>query len=199
VRASSHYVVDAVPRPGQRYVRVTRLVPESRKAWTALSANPYFVQYELIGTADRGRTQWLGEYRVQLETLAALVAEDSLEYGLPIARAVPGIVGHVDLTRWGFPQTHWDPGPGFPWDEFLGMVRAALVALPDRDAPAKDTVKVPRLARPSSAPKLIPLWAWSLMKWHDGGKKGTRPRTPLPVKPWYWEWRAWKRGLRKHA
>jgi N-acetyl-anhydromuramyl-L-alanine amidase AmpD len=124
--ASSHYVVDALPARGRRYVKVARMVPETRKAWTALSANPFVVQYELIGRARRTRAEWLGKYRAQLETLAVLVADDVLQYDLPIRRALPGVVGHVDLPRFGFKQSHWDPGPGFPWPEFLRMVHEAI-------------------------------------------------------------------------
>lgn len=133
VEVSSHYVVGDIARPGELFTPVVRLVPEKEKAWTAKSANPYFVQYELVGRASRKRSEWLGKYRKQLETVAALVADDVLQYGIPIRRAVPGIVGHADLDKWGYPNDHWDPGPGFPWDVFLDDVRrfVALGEKPD--------------------------------------------------------------------
>lgn len=134
IDVSSHYVVGDIARKDEFFTPVVRLVPERQKAWTARSANPYFVQYELIGRARRTRHDWLVRYRKQLETAAALVADDVIQYGLPIKHAVPGIVGHRDLTKWGFPNDHWDPGPNFPWPEFLKMVRE-YVELGDRPEP----------------------------------------------------------------
>jgi N-acetyl-anhydromuramyl-L-alanine amidase AmpD len=126
VEVSSHYVVGDLARPGEQFTPVVRLVPEKEKAWTAKSANPYFVQYELVGRAARSRHDWLVKYRTQLDTVAALVADDVLQYGLPIRHAVPGIVGHRDLTKWGYPNNHTDPGPNFPWATFLDEVRRCV-------------------------------------------------------------------------
>jgi N-acetyl-anhydromuramyl-L-alanine amidase AmpD len=205
VSASAHYVVDALAPKGHMLTRVTQLVPETRKAWTALSANPFGVQYELIGRARRTRQEWLGKYRAQLETVAALVADDVLQYGLPIRRAFPGVLGHVDLTRWGFPQTHWDPGPGFPWDVFLDAVRR-YVSLGQRPEVTKEPAAA--TARPAGAPRRIPGWAWDAMRWHDSGPAGARGPRPESVErvirkhgrlpEWYWLWRAWRLGLRTH-
>lgn len=154
VQADSHYVVGDIPFSGG-FTEVVRLVPEGKKAWTALSANPYFVQYELIGRAARTRKEWLTTYRAQLRTVAALVAEDVIQYGFPVRHAVPGIVGHRDLKRWGFPQTHTDPGTGFPWDVFLADVRyylglTAAIKLP-KPQPNELAVKRSRRARHAAA------------------------------------------------
>jgi hypothetical protein len=181
---------------------VTMLVPETEKAWTALSANPYGVQYELIGRAKRTRAEWLGKYRAQLETVAALVADDVLQYDLPIRVSFPGILGHVHLTKFGFPQTHWDPGPGFPWDVFLDTVHR-FVALASRPEVVRQPVA--ETGRPSGVPRRIPRWAWDANEWHDTGREGPRPASvtsylnkhgKLPA--WYWEWRSWRLGLREH-
>lgn len=195
---SSHYIVADVAPKGAEFTTVVQMVPESEKAWTARSANPVTINYELVGRASRSREDWLGPYRLQLETTAALVAEDVLQYGIPVRREWPGIVGHCDLDRFGFPNNHWDPGPGFPWDVFLDDVRR-YVRLGAAPEPTK--VPVPANGRPASAPRLIPAWAWALMKWHDAGKpEGKRPAAaPAKVPAWYWEWRAWRLGLRaKH-
>lgn len=140
VQTSSHYVVGDVAPAGEQFTKVVRIVPEKEKAWTARSANPYFVQYELVGRAARTRADWLGPYRKQLETAAVLVADDVIQYGFPIRRAVPGIVGHADLDKWGYPNDHWDPGPGFPWDIFLQRVQR-YVSLGD-PAPIDPEVRV---------------------------------------------------------
>lgn len=141
VQVSSHYVVADIAPRGALWTKVVRLVPEKQKAWTAKSANPYFVQYELVGRASRSRADWLGKYRLQLETVAALVADDVIQYNLPIKRGVPGIVGHADLTKWGYPNDHWDPGPNFPWDIFLQRVHHYVTfgekIVPDEEVPVR--------------------------------------------------------------
>jgi hypothetical protein len=43
-------------------------------------------------------------------------------------RGDKGICGHADITA-AFPQdngTHTDPGPTFPWSQFLGLVQAEM-------------------------------------------------------------------------
>ena len=192
ISASAHYVVD-VAGPG-KLCRVAMLVPEKEKAWTALSANPSTVNYELIGRASRSRDEWLTKYRKQLETVAALVAQDSVQYGFPVRRGYPGVLGHVDLSRYGFPQSHWDPGPGFPWDVFLQRVRFFVASAKAVPVVVKH-VHV-RVSRPADAPKLIPMWAWRMHKWHltEPAKRGKRPSAPVKLEKWYWEWRAWRMG-----
>ena len=195
-QASAHYVVDALPGKGEVWTKVTQMVPEAEKAWTQRSANPVCVSYELIGRASRTRKDWLTTYRTQLETAAALVAEDVLQYKIPLKHpADPGIVGHGDLNKLGYPNTHTDPGAGFPWDVFMDAVKRYVDL--GSQVPKPEPVPIPRAGRPASAPKFIPLWAWQLMVWHDGGKQGPRPlAAPAYVPKWYWEWRAWRLGLR---
>lgn len=46
------------------------------------------------------------------------------------------------------------------------------------------------LPRPRIIPRRIPLWAWHLNAWIDGGRRGPRPRhAPRRVPPWFWLWR----------
>lgn len=139
VEVSAHYVVDALAPKGEPWVRVVRMVWEREKAWTAKSANPYFVQYELIGRAKRTKEEWLGKYRKQLETTAALVAQDTKQWGFPARHGYPGILGHGDLDEHGFPNDHTDPGPGFPWPQFIAMVKDYRKTL-DAPPPVRDAV-----------------------------------------------------------
>lgn len=182
---SAHYVISDVESPGG-WNSVTAMVPEEEKAWTARSANSVTVNYELAGYARRTREEWLGKYRQQLETAAALVADDVLQYDIPIERSFPGILGHGDLDRFGFPNDHTDPGNGFPWDEFLGMV-AKYTKLGDRP-----TTAVVRTRRGSCLPTTwsrVPKWTWELAEWHLSGRKGSRPKSaPRVVPKAYWLW-----------
>lgn len=156
-QADSHYVLGDVPRP-DGYVDVVRIVPEGKKSWAALSANPYFVMYELIGRAAQSRAYWLAHRRQQIRTLAALIADDILQYGFPLhMRKSPGVLGHCDLHRFGFPNTHTDPGAGFPWDilkgdilYYLALSKLASVGKLDHKPPTYDEVKVKRSIRKHS-------------------------------------------------
>jgi len=194
---SAHYVVGDMPPMGAVFCPVVMCVPEDEKAWTARSANSVTVNYELIGRASRPRADWVGPYRAQLETVAALVAEDVFQYDIPVVRAFPGILGHGDLARYGFPNNHTDPGAGFPWDVFLALVDKYGE---QGDVPDVGVVRVPsRTDRPADAPEKIPAWAWELMVWHDSARRGPRPtKAPRSVPQWYWAWRAWRLGLRQH-
>jgi len=187
---SAHYVVGELPEPrGGLWTPVVALVPEGEKAWTARSANPVTINYELAGFANRPRSEWLGRYRPQLETTAALVAEDALQYGIPVQRTWPGILGHGDLSAAGFPNNHTDPGPGFPWPEFLAMVRRNLSSVSRPDVAEQP---VPRYRCLPPGLSRIPPAAWKLAEWHLSGRKGPRPASaPAHVDrawPWYWEW-----------
>lgn len=189
-QVSSHYVVDALAPKGVLFTRVVQMVPEPEKSWTQRSANPVAVSYELIGRASRTREEWLGKYRSQLETVAALVAEDSLQYGLPVRIGLPGIAGHMHLTGLGFPNDHTDPGKGFPWDVFLDAVKRyrELGERVERDVvPAR---RSPCLI--ASGQTKIPKEWWAHAAWLLGGKRKPRPSTSpvnIPQKwPGFFPW-----------
>ena len=53
-------------------------------------------------------------------------------WNIPIRKLTPaelkagkaGFCGHIDqTTAWEVKGGHWDPGPNFPWKQFLGMVQ----------------------------------------------------------------------------
>ena len=49
------------------------------------------------------------------------------------------------------------------------------------------------LARPKSAPRKIPLWAWHMDAWLRGGRKGPRPtRAPKRLPAWFHLWRLFR-------
>lgn len=61
-----------------------------------------------------------------------MVASWAAKYNIPIRKVQPGdmkrrtkgIGGHDDARELGS-TTHWDPGPNFPWDVFLDLVKKA--------------------------------------------------------------------------
>jgi len=199
-QASSSYVIADGDPDKDGFTEVVRVVPESLKPWTQLSFNPFAVSYELIGRAKRTRDQWLGQYRAQLRTAAALVAEDMLQYDWPVQKGVPGVLGHVDLSKYGFPQSHWDPGTGFPWDVFLQDVRQYYNLGKGVGVPSFPTIPVPPVvaSRPAGVPRRIPQWAWDHRAWDLSGRKGPRPASVekflaanYRIPKWYWAWRPW--------
>lgn len=196
IPASAHYVLDCLEIGKTGFTKIALLVAESEKAWTALTANRTTVNYEMIGRAARTRQEWLTKYRAQVRTFALLVADDILDYSLPNLHAYPGYLGHVDLSKYGFPQTHHDPGEGFPWDVVHSDVSGFLaegkkVVKMKVKSHSTPPVKAPVNKRPASAPKVIPLWAWQLREWHLGVRKMRPAKAPANVPAWYWEWRLW--------
>ena len=117
--------------------------------------NTLGIQHENCGTATWTAAQWQGDYQqAMLRRCAAAVADDCRTYGLEprrlsvaeVRRAYygpapypKGICGHADITA-AFPEdggTHWDPGPNFPWTQFIGMVKEFLSGAGDDMTPAQ--------------------------------------------------------------
>lgn len=123
-RASAHFCVDSDS--------VVQCVRTGDVAWHAMSANRNGIGVEHAGYARQSRADWLDDYsRAELTVSAQLVARLCKTHGIPVAyvdadglrTGERGITGHADVTK-AFGGTHWDPGPGFPWDEYLALVRA---------------------------------------------------------------------------
>lgn len=108
------------------------------------------IQHELCGTLQT-RDQWLDAVSyATLERAARQIARDCLAWDIPARRIGPpevraayysggigGICGHVDVTH-AFPEDdgdHIDPGPEFPWDVLMGLVKEWITVL---SAPAID-------------------------------------------------------------
>jgi N-acetyl-anhydromuramyl-L-alanine amidase AmpD len=95
------------------------------------------IHHELCARTAWTDTQWATEYaRAMLARAARQAARDAKKWGIPVrhltvaqvADGQKGFCSHWDITR-AFPQdggTHTDPGPNFPWSNFLDMVRAEL-------------------------------------------------------------------------
>lgn len=129
--ASAHYFVDSE--------QAVQGVREKDCAWHAPGCNDSGIGVEHSGYASETRTQWTDDYSSKTLTVSAkLVAGLCKKYSIPVVHLTPaqikagqkGIVGHVDVTN-AYPQwgDHQDPGKNFPWDAYLGMVRAELAAL----------------------------------------------------------------------
>lgn len=115
--------------------------------------NSHSIGYELCcSLAGEGRGHWEGEnHQAMLRIAAKDVARLCLAYDVPIVKLTPvqvrgghkGLCGHVDM-RDAFPgsTTHWDPGPHFPWAQFMTLVKAEADALLEEPDPVTFRVKV---------------------------------------------------------
>lgn len=136
-QASAHVCVDNNS--------AVRCVADSDTAWAAPGANADGLQLEMAGFARQTRAQWLDAYSTaMLGQAAKVVAAWCKKYAIPARRLTAaelkaghkGIIGHIDATK-AYGGSHTDPGPGFPWDVFLDMVRVELGGDTSPKAPSK--------------------------------------------------------------
>ncbi len=123
-QASAHYCVDES--------ECVRSVLEKDVAWHAPGANAKGIGIEHAGFA-RMTVEWMMDGpQAMLERSARLVADICSRYAIPAARRTPeelksglrGICGHKDVTdAFSGGVGHWDPGPSFPWDQYIERVR----------------------------------------------------------------------------
>lgn len=117
---SAHYVMRSSDGA------VTQMVPTKDLAFHAgnYSANMHSIGIEHEGYAAHGGT-WYTE--AQYEATAELVKYLAARYGIPLDRQ--HILGHDNVAG---PSTalvsgmHWDPGPAWDWEHFMGLLGAPV-------------------------------------------------------------------------
>lgn len=152
-RASAHYTVDVDS--------IVQSVHEKDVAWHAGPVNGYSIGVEHAGFAKQSVAEWQDEYsQAMLERSALLVADICRRHGIPVRRVTAedlkaggerrrGICGHIDVTT-GLTggKGHWDPGPNFPWSDYLARVEALVQEAPmsssNGPAPTLDIDLAPR-------------------------------------------------------
>lgn len=153
---SAHYVCDG----GEEQ----HCVPDDVIAWHA-PPNSHSIGIEICAEGgdypkSYSRAQWLSDaVWPGVLRAAARARELCLRYNIPVVKLTPadllagkhGICGHVDVSHAYAQSSHSDPGPAFPWNEFMAAVTqsqgAAEVQLSDRlpnlfTGDPKDTLSV---------------------------------------------------------
>lgn len=129
-KASAHYCVDNDS--------IVQCVKDEDVAWHAPGANNNGIGIEHAGYASQSREQWTDDYSMaELRVSAQLTAALAKKYDIPIVKLSPeelnagarGFCGHVDATNaFSGGKGHTDPGPNFPWDLYIDLVRSAAEA-----------------------------------------------------------------------
>lgn len=132
-KVSAHYCVDNDS--------VVQCVKDSDTAWTAPGANANGLHVEHAGYASQRREDWQDGYSsAELALSAMLVRSKCNQYGIPkefvdvagLKAGKKGITTHAAVSQAFKLSDHTDPGPGFPMDVYLAMVRSgvAITAAP---------------------------------------------------------------------
>jgi len=115
-----------------------RMLPDLVIPWGARGANTHGLHIEICGRAGWTRAEWLKPvWAPMLERAAYKVAVWCFHYKIPTRWQGPwglragfkGLTTHVDVNNAFKGGTHWDPGPGFPKDVFLELVKKHLAAI----------------------------------------------------------------------
>ncbi|MGH3882101.1 MAG: N-acetylmuramoyl-L-alanine amidase [Pseudonocardiaceae bacterium] len=135
-----------------------RYLPDSVASWSIRSGNSRALNLCLTGWARWTRGQWL-DHAGMLRRAAGEVAAWCDRYEIPVRKLTPtqvaadhlGIIGHWDWTLGKRDGTHTDPGPNFPWDVFIELVKTGTAIEPPRE-PIRGADPVSEIALPRTDP-----------------------------------------------
>ena len=106
-KVSAHYCMRSIDG------EVTQMVLHKDKAWHVGSSNPTSIGIEHEGYIDEPAKWYTWETYVSSARLSRWIAD---RHDIPRTRE--HILGHVELPN----QTHTDPGDGWNWDLYMGLI-----------------------------------------------------------------------------
>lgn len=126
-QASAHYCIDEDS--------VVQCVRDTDRAWHAGPVNGWSLGLEHTGYARQSTVDWFdGPSQAILRRSAKIAGALCRRFAIPIvlvseediaAGTARGFCGHVNVTKaFKKVQGHWDPGPNFPYEHYLDLVRA---------------------------------------------------------------------------
>lgn len=138
-KVSYNIVVDAID--------TVEVVPVDQGPWAAMEANNIAFHLCFAGSrAGWNRATWLSK-DAMLRRGAKAVAAACKQFDIPAVKVLStngwpvtpkGIAAHADFGKRG--GGHTDPGPEFPWPEFIAMVQGYLGTAPTTpEVPVPDT------------------------------------------------------------
>ena len=121
---------------------VIEFAPSNKLTWHAGGINAVSLSLEICGKAGQTQSEWQDAWSTKaLKNAARRAAAKCIEHGIEVRKLtddeirackagksdVSGFAGHVDVNRaLGVKGGHWDPGPLFPWADFLIAVRGYI-------------------------------------------------------------------------
>lgn len=122
-RASAHACIDADS--------VVVCLPPEATAFAAPGCNADGYQIEHAGRASQDAEGWGDDYSQAMLALSAAHAREIADAaGIPLvhltdeelAAGHAGFIGHDQASRVYGLSDHWDPGPNFPWGQYMALV-----------------------------------------------------------------------------
>lgn len=109
--------------------------------------NQHSIGWEICcSLSNEGRYHFdRADHKAALKQTAEGVARLCLAYNVPIVKLTAsqlkagkrGICGHADVRDAWHQTSHWDPGPYFPWKQFIALVKECAKDLQEPDKPSR--------------------------------------------------------------
>jgi hypothetical protein len=134
--ASAHYCIDQDS--------IVQCVRDEDTAWHAPGANHNGIGLEHAGYAKQTPAEWAdAASSAMLDRSVALAAELCRRHDIPaefvdaagLRQGRRGITTHAEVSKAFRRSTHYDPGPGFPLEEYVARVGALIAPPPVPDCP----------------------------------------------------------------
>lgn len=162
-QVSAHYCLDSDS--------IVQCVALRDVAWCAPGVNHNGIHFEHAGYASQSGRQWQDVYSQEmLRRSAELASYLCQRFEIPVKfidadglrAGRRGITTHAAASLAFGGSDHWDPGPNFPMNQYLSLIRLANIEKPDPEG------------KPWPIP--VPTWFWAWAEWRLSGRAKGEPR-----------------------